>query len=451
MTWSKAELKKLAKRYNELVEEGRPIYANLCKEFKAPERTIRRRISELREQGKIIRYRNKVTGETDNGPMPQSISEGVEQSGKHKGEYFVEATGPRIKSLKSLMQQCSPDMKKYTCDSHVINMWEGHAKIDGKMVRYENWQVKAWFKLRKPQDVLENLADEIMHDFRKAAPTIITKGRKPKKQGQQLLEIGLFDFHLGNLVWHEENAEDWDTHIAEEVFVDAVEELLEEAALRYRPDRILFPIGNDFFHVDNRNNTTTSGTQLDMDTRWSHMVQLGVKMHRWALERMRQLAPVDVIVIPGNHDGHSSQTLGFVLDAWFGHCNDIMVDIGPRKRKYYTFGQTLFGFTHGNYEPKEKLPRLMAGEAKVAWGKTTYREFHIGHRHHRRAERFVMDYVDDEGVLVRTLPTLTAVDTFHTDHGWTGAVKAAEAFVFDHDRGLIGTLHTQRDQMLRSS
>lgn len=447
MKWSKARLNKLAKRYNALVEEGRPIYVNLCREFKASERTIRRYISELRAAGKVIKYRNKVTGEE--GPKPHSVTEGYEQAGKHKGEYFVEAIGPRVKTLKQLMEVCSPDMKKYTCDSHVVNMWEGHAKIDGKMVRYENWQVKAWFKLRKPQDVLENLADEIMDDFRQKAPSIIKKGRV-RPRGEQLLEIGLFDFHLGNLVWHEENAEDWDTHLAEKVFMEAVSYLLDEAATRYKPSRILFPIGNDFFHVDNRYNQTTAGTQLDMDTRWSHMVRLGVKMHKWALEVMRQLAPVDVLVIPGNHDEHTSQTLGFILEAWFGHCNDITIDVGPRKRKYYDFGQTLFGFTHGKYEPKEKLPNLMAGEEKERWGRTTWREFHIGHRHHKRAERFVMDYIDDEGVIVRTLPTLAAVDSHHTDHGWTGAVKAAEAYVFDYDRGLLGTLNTQRDQMLRS-
>ena len=445
-----SDLKRLAKRYNELVSEGQPIYVKLVQEFKLCERQLRTYIAELRDKGLIIKHRRKH----DKEEQTNQITTGTERSGEMKGATYVESNGQTIRTLNELLAVCDPDLQKFTVTDHVVNKWDTTMKVKvgnkWEVVTRTNWQVKAWFRMKRAQEVLEMVADEIIQDIETASKKRFTVGAKPTRHGETLLEIGLFDFHVGNLVWHLENVEDWDLSLAEHVFRKSVTLLLDDAQRRYDVDRILYPIGNDFFHADSKDNKTTAGTQMELDTRWQKLFRTGVEMQKWAIELMRDVAPVDVIVVPGNHDEQSAFTMGMVLEAMFGHTNDVQLLNDPRLRKYYVWGNTLLGFTHGKFEKQGSLPQLMATEAKKAWGETVYREFHIGHRHHRHAQRFMTDYVDDEGVLVRMLPTLAAVDAYHTNSGYVGAVKAAEAYLFDLEAGLIGTLHTQREQTLRS-
>ena len=68
-------------------------------------------------------------------------------------------------------------------------------------------------------------------------------------------------------------------------------------------------------------------------------------------------------------------------------------------------------------------------EAAKQWGETLYREWHIGHRH--------MEAVKEEnGLLIRTISTITATDSWHSRLGFVGATRKAQAFVWDKDNGL---------------
>lgn len=428
------DLEHLRERYIQLAMTGEQTTATLMEEFGCSKTTLMRSLRKLRDAGELLA--------AEEYQLPTKVTEGEE-----KGVPYVESNGT-IRTLAGLLKACDVDLNRHEVTTYKVNKWDVTLKHKGQIVTRTNWQVKATLGLRKTRLAFEAMLDNLI-----AGIKVPDEYKKPRSNRHRipgnygvLLEMGLFDFHLGNLSWDEESGENWNMQIAQEVFQKAIHEILSRAEHHYKIDRILFPIGNDFFHADNRETKTTAGTQMHLDSRWHKMFDIGISMQRWAIDRIRQIAPVDVVVIPGNHDELSSYALGKVLSAAYEHVEDVNIINSAAPRKYYRYGNTLLGFTHGNYEPLDKLPMIMAGEAKKDWGDTEFREFHVGHFHHRVGRRFLSEYSDSDGVLVRILPSLTATDAWHKQKGLCLATRAAEAYLYDRSDGLIGTIHTQRQR-----
>src|SRR5208283_3201176 len=114
-----------------------------------------------------------------------------------------------------------------------------------------------------------------------------------KKEENNLLEICPFDLHLGKLAWAGETFENYDTKIARERLLYAVEDVLHITS-GFEYSRILFPIGNDFFNSDNIFNTTTKGTEQDEDLRWQKTYNVGVRLLVDGINMLKQTGvPVD--------------------------------------------------------------------------------------------------------------------------------------------------------------
>jgi hypothetical protein len=160
--------------------------------------------------------------------------------------------------------------------------------------------------------------------------------------------------------------------------------------------------------------------------------------------------PVDVIVIPGNHDFERSFYMGAYLEAWFNNDLQVNVNNGASPRKYYKVGKVLLGFTHGGEEKEDALPLLMASdiESKPMWSETVYHEWHLGHIHRKKDIKFnvLLDKArlttEDLGVTVRYLSSLTGTEEWHHKKGFVGCIKAGEAFVWNEEIGLIAHLNS---------
>jgi hypothetical protein len=229
--------------------------------------------------------------------------------------------------------------------------------------------------------------------------------------------------HFGKLAWHSETGwSDYDTELATRAFNEAVDTLVEQAS-PYPLAKILLPIGEDFFQVDSPSNTTTSGTQVDVDSRFAKTYRLGREILCATIERLREVAPVDVVMVAGNHDRFSNFTLGDSLECWFRNYKDVSIDNRPTRRKYYHFGRTLLGLTHGEDVKLAQLYSLMPVEAPVEFAGSTWREWHMGHYHKESLSEM-------HGIRARRLPSLSGTDAWHAAHGFVGNIRAAESFVF---------------------
>lgn len=266
------------------------------------------------------------------------------------------------------------------------------------------------------------------------------RGAVPVKKGkaEQLMEISIPDLHIGKMSWDKESGEDYDIDIACARFKGAIESFLS----RIDPgsiDRILLPLGNDLLNVDNKMNTTTAGTPQSSDSRFGKIFRTVKALMVETIDKLSAIANVDVLIIPGNHDEATMFTLGELLDAWYRDSTKVKVFNSPKLRKYYEYGKNMIMFTHGDKEKHAELGQIAAHEQAEMWGRTKYREVHLGHLHKSKSIQYT---TGDEfpGFKIRILPSLCSADAWHYAQGYLSA-KAAKAYIWHKDQGLI-TEHT---------
>ena len=357
-----------------------------------------------------------------------------------------------ITSLDELLEKCKVDLNIWKVDSYVVNKWDTTSWKSGEPITVQNYQVKARL-LRNREHIKEvsvgQLFQEMTRTYKPPVYHVFPKTTTANKENN-LLEISIFDLHIGKLAWGGETGENYDVKIARERFLGAIENLLHRAS-GFQYSRILFPVGNDFFNSDTILNTTTKGTPQDEDLRWQKTFTVGVKLLIDAINLLKQTGvPVDVVNIPGNHDFERSFYMGSVLEAWFNDDSQVSVNNGASPRKYYKFGKVLLGLTHGSEEKEGSLPMLMAVdlESKSMWSETIFHEWHVGHIHRKRDVRYqvTLDKTrmtnEDLGVTVRYLSSLTGTEEWHHKKGFVGAIKAADGFVWNYETGLIAQLNS---------
>lgn len=357
-----------------------------------------------------------------------------------------------IRTLNQLLKAAQVDQDIWRVKDHIVNKWDVTSWKNGDPVTKQNFQVKArlerieeLFKYKKAAEIFIDMINGYQPPVLRVEPRDLT-GIVEKN----LLEISIFDLHIGKLAWGGETGENYDVKIASKRFLNAIETLLRHAS-GFQYSKILFPIGNDFYNSDTIFNTTTKGTQQDEDLRWQKTFKVGARLIVDGINLLKQTGvPVDVVVIPGNHDFERSFYLGEYLDAWFNNDPIVHVNNGASPRKYYRFGKVLLGLTHGSEEKESSLPLLMATdiESKPHWSETLYHEWHLGHIHRKRNVRYsVTDNKErtlneDLGVTVRYLSSLTGTEEWHHKKGFVGSIKAADGFVWNDEEGLIAQLNS---------
>tara|TARA_B110000977_G_C11088432_1_gene495724 strand:+ start:5614 stop:6915 length:1302 start_codon:yes stop_codon:yes gene_type:complete len=273
----------------------------------------------------------------------------------------------------------------------------------------------------------------IIIELRQNAPMRPKDSHQPTSGGH-LAEISIPDLHLGKYAAPEETGESYSPEIASRAFRTAFDDLLYQVNNAYEIERIVIPIGNDFLTSDNLRKTTTRGTPQDVQGSFHAHLRLGWHLLVEAIEKARSVAPVDVIVVPGNHDSIASFVLGQILGTYFTNVEDVCIhSANDQPRKYIQYGEVLLGFAHGHAEKARSLPMLMATEASQAWGQTRHREIHVGHLHHTRDTHF-LGANETDGVILRVIPSISGLDRWHASKGYRSQ-RAALAFVYHPKSG----------------
>jgi hypothetical protein len=383
-------------------------------------------------QNKITAMRCGPFVQLRDGPPPEPAPAPVDEDTQERSEF---AETPL--SVEDVINLWQIDTAVWEPVAVQPNSWQVGARHPetGEILARTLYQTKVRFRRIASAGLVE-LTERLVADI--AAET----GKRPRIRHTPMarpdadpcaLELDVFDLHIGKYAWGEETGTDYDSDIAEAVATAAVSDLLAQAAA-YNITEVVLPLGNDFFHYDNPQGQTTAGTPMDRDTRFQRMFRTGRAVASWMIERCAEIAPVRVIVVPGNHDTTTAFTLGVVMEAEFRHDPRVTIDNSPRKRKYYRFGKTLLGFAHGHEEKPSDYPQLMAVEQPDDWAASTCRGFQLGHIHTGR-KREPMTVDDKTGVTVRWLRSLSGTDGWHHGRGYVGGTRAAEAFVWRYAGG----------------
>lgn len=387
---------------------------------------------------RMWRKRNDLPRSADTvGHAPDRVTSGfVPSSGELNGQ------GRQPLSLDELMRL--NDLRKE--DWEVEWVRPGYSEVgakdaDGRVVVERLFNMKARLKPTVGYDALMEVREQVLEDIAERARRGKLRSRphateKPPSR-PVLGEMVLMDVHLGLLAWRMEVGVDTDARIIEDFVRESVSSLVDEAAGR-GISQWLLPVGNDFFHTDTtiqgKGGATTAGTPQDVDTRWQKAFGTGQRLMTWVIEHLLEIAPVDVLVVPGNHDETKAWFLGQVLDARFHDDPHVRIDNRPVLRKYHRWGNALLGFTHGSEEKPKRLPGLMTHEAPEAWGASRFREWHMGHFHHEHT-------IEDSGVRCRFLPPITGTEAWHHKKGLVGNQREAQLMLWTKDRGRCATFH----------
>lgn len=369
----------------------------------------------------------------EDAAMPRGLKPGtVLEESDEGGQRTLTSKGPRIRTPEELVAAVGLDLTKWTIERSVVNKWEVGVKTPSNGVETEElWQVKLWLK-----PVPTNAAAELIQELIAKIPALPPREAATANRGTgALLVVCPHDLHLDRLSWAPESGDNWNIDIASSHALAAVDELLQMSD-GFAPEQILLVLGNDLLTADastgghGAGGTTTKGTPQDVDGRWQRAFRAGTQVCRSMIEACAAIAPVCVMVVPGNHDTTRMFFLGDVLDAFYRDREDVTVENLPTPRKYFQYGETLLGFAHGHQGKLENLPLLMAQEAPLEWCATSHREWLIGHTHAAGLKEI-------GGVRIRTMPSLTPPDAWHAAHGYN-QIRAMEALVFDVAFGFVG-------------
>lgn len=344
-----------------------------------------------------------------------------------------------VKTIEDAIKECEIDTSVWFVKSWRCNAWTTTVKlksIDGdKPEQVQNYGVELKLERIIPkhkEEALKIIYDKMAEHAPNYKPTI-----KIHKNGERYLTVmGLFDAHFGKLAWEAEVGNNYDLKIADTVYRNAVHDALDDVKGK-NIDSFVLPIGNDFYHVDNTKGTTTSGTQLDQDSRFAKIIATGELAVIWAIEELLKVAPVKVIWIPGNHDFQCSYHLTRTVAAWFRNCGQVTVDCSPQTRKYVRFGTNLLGFTHGDSEKKINLVNLMPNERPNDFAETTCREWLTGHLH-QSSHYMTQPTRTQDAMVIRVLPSIAGTDFWHYRNSFINLNRSAEIYLYGENRGYAG-------------
>jgi len=305
-------------------------------------------------------------------------------------------------------------------------------KLQEAEIRQLKSEVEKYRKKEYYIDLIRDATEEFFEDFAKTYT--IPKPISPViKDASKMLEVPIVDLHLGKLAWAPESGEDYDHKIAQKRFMSVIDDVIERTS-HLKFEKILFPVGNDFFNFDTISGTTTAGTLQNNDLRWQKLFTKGLELLIRAIDLLSNIAPVHVLCVPGNHDKMISFYAVYSLHCWYRNSDSVFVDTSPMARKYIEFGNCLIGYSHLDKE-KKRIEGNMQVEASEAWGRTKFREWHGAHLHSEHVREV-------NGIKIRSLSSITGTDVWHFESGYVGALAVSQSFIWDKEKGLTDILYS---------
>lgn len=319
----------------------------------------------------------------------------------------LEVNTNQFNSIDDLMEYYDLDKAQWTCTRSKVSQWGNPLE--------PMYAISGQFKLRESSDITPEEYGERFSDLTDnylpnayVIPTHIEKT-------SIATEICIFDHHFGQLSWEPETGDaPYNIEIAREMFGASIDHLLAKTA--HNTEEFIFPLGNDFFNSDNHLNQTYAGTPQAEDGRWQKTHLHAEEMLIEQIDKMLQIAPVNIVIVSGNHDKTRIFYVGEFLRAWYRNNKYVYIDNSPRKQKYFVYGKNLIGYTHGESEAK-RMPWLMMQAVPELYAATDYHEWHLGHWH-TRADKNTRLTKETDGIREVIIPSLVSLDDWHSGKGY---------------------------------
>ena len=292
---------------------------------------------------------------------------------------------------------------------------------------------KEWRRIKKDAEAfrrLDLLATRLSQRFDETSvPYVAPRLTVTESKEPWAAVVSPTDFHWGSYA-PAFSGEPYSREIARERLFSLSRNLISGLSRRGRPEFLYLALGGDGLHIDNQQKTTTHGTPQDCDGTPEEIAWTWVQVCRDYVDLMRQLCPVKLLCIPGNHDRYTTTLLRAAMEGWFHAAEDVEVITAMTTRQHLLYGDNLLTFMHGDIGKVKDWPAIIAGEVPKMWGVSENRFVFTGHLH---TERELPTFGD---VVVYRMPSLAGTDGWHHSHGYKSR-KALIAYVVDKTRGVV--------------
>ncbi|MFR1269376.1 MAG: hypothetical protein ACLSDA_06535 [[Eubacterium] siraeum] len=213
--------------------------------------------------------KNKGNKESPESNYRTEIS--INKDGSYLSNKLVVLSEDDLKNPDSLLKAHGFDIKEWELVSAKNNAWNVYSKKDGIKELYSSKIVikpRTEISLQEIKEFYKELVDTYK------AP--IVKKYENENNGF-MLEVPIMDLHLGKFSTSDIVKEVYNSQIARECF----NKIIDTCIIRCKGlnlEKIIFPVGNDFFHFDTVGTTTTAGTPQDADVKYQTLFRDGVTL-----------------------------------------------------------------------------------------------------------------------------------------------------------------------------
>lgn len=375
----------------------------------------------------ITRLRKRLTdkGALDLWVKPESITDGDGDSNsipsittsQYDDTMSVDVAKSKAATLDEVIQLCKIDTAQWESKGFTVRPTkDGHT-----------WSAR--FAKKKEYVDIDALARQFAAKAVQHAPKKWNIVPRQSTKPECIYVLNIHDQHLGKLAHGTETGgANWDIKIAERVYRETVDELIQIAPTS-EIEEVVVIVGSDMLQVDSDRSTTTAGTYVDSDTRLSKAFDVAANMLSDVVEQLASKFRVRIIVVPGNHDSVTSYFLGRYVEAWFRNHPNVVTDASPRTRKYLGYGKVLLAFDHGDAVKPKDMPLVIMRENQSTISQYKYTEVLVGHLHRESCE-------DHKGIVMRVAPALCSPDRWHSSHGFVGSMRRSQGLLYHREFGL---------------
>jgi len=362
------------------------------------------------------RYKQLKNNTQNNNNVPTENIKITSKNGEStfEGKIIELMSGEPIKP-EILLKAYNIDTTKFEVVCLTANLWQSQVK-DGK--KLDMYQSKLTVRpIRNKEISLEDI-DEYFNN--KKTYKVPTTDYKFIDDGE-ILEVTYVDPHNGLLAWRQEVGEDYDLKIARQRFIDCAYDIKERCKSK-KIKAIKFCMLGDVLHTNNDSQTTEKGTFQQVDGRYPKIVDYTIDTIVDVLTILKNIAPVEVKWVSGNH----SRTSEYIIMKCVEKCfTDVQFDITPDPVKYLKIGNSLIGLSHGDV-PKKNVTAFVDKKARQIGG-IEYIEQHCGHYHSE-----ITTIVN--GIVVRYLPSLCSASFYEHQQNYL-SVKGMICMLWSETRG----------------
>jgi hypothetical protein len=179
---------------------------------------------------------------------------------------------------------------------------------------------------------------------------------------------------------------------------------------------VLVNVG-DAVHAQDDNQVTPAGKhKLDVDGRKKKVLRRIFEVFEAMIEALLERhETVYVYNVPGNHDPDLADVLSLLLEAQYRGEPRVKAMPSANPFQKFVWGQNLLGFAHWEGGPFERLPGIMATDWAEDWGRCRYRQWIVGHVHHKSK---ILASKEFTGCFVESVGTLAARDYWSHHKGF---------------------------------